>query len=57
MIVLFVAGAMSLLWMGALAVVIFVEKVEARRMLASRAIGVLLVALGAFVAVRTYLGA
>ncbi|HEV8594735.1 MAG TPA: DUF2182 domain-containing protein [Thermoplasmata archaeon] len=57
MIVLFVAGAMSLLWMGALAVVIFVEKVEARRMLASRVIGVLLVALGAFVAVRTYLGA
>lgn len=55
MLVLFVAGAMSLVWMGGLALVILVEKVGTRQLLVSRAIGVLLVALGALVAARTAL--
>jgi predicted metal-binding membrane protein len=50
MVVLFVAGAMSLVWMGGLSVAIFVEKVGIRRVLVSRAIGVVLVALGVVLA-------
>lgn len=55
MLVLFIAGSMSLVWMGGLALMILVEKVGTRQMLVSRAIGVLLVALGAVVAIRTTL--
>ncbi len=46
MLVLFVAGAMSLAWMGAISLVIFAEKVGWRPVFVSRAIGVLLVAAG-----------
>ena len=57
MIVLFVSGSMSLLWMGALSVVIFVEKLGVRTVLISRAIGVLLVVLGGLVATAGILSA
>jgi len=53
MLVLFVAGAMSLVWMGVLSVVIFAEKLGPKQILLSRVIGVLLVILGVLVAVRT----
>ena len=46
MLVLFVSGSMSLLWMGGLSVVIFAEKLGVRQDLFARAIGVVLVALG-----------
>ncbi len=46
MLVLFVAGSMSLLWMGGLSLAIFGEKLGVRTLLFSRAIGVLLVILG-----------
>src|SRR3989475_2347137 len=46
MLVLFISGSMSLVWMGALSVVIFTEKLGVRQDLFSRAIGVVLVALG-----------
>lgn len=49
MIVLFVAGATSLVWMGGLSIAIFAEKLGVRPLLFSRAIGVLLVALGGLV--------
>src|SRR6266705_1049232 len=52
MIVLFVAGSMSLVWMGGLSIVIFVEKVGVRPVLFSRAIGLGLVVLGALVGIR-----
>ncbi len=55
MLVLFIVGSMSLVWMGGLALVILVEKVGTVQMLVSRAIGVLLVALGAVVAIRAAL--
>ncbi len=55
MLVLFVAGSMSLLWMGALSVVIFVEKLGPKQLVVSRAIGVLLVILGGLVAVGPFL--
>lgn len=48
MTVVFVAGAMSLVWMGAISLVIFVEMVGWRPRLVTRAIGVLLVVAGAF---------
>src|SRR5437870_8318301 len=54
MLVLFVSGSMSLLWMGGLSVVIFAEKLGVRQDLFARAIGFVLVALcglGVFVAV------
>jgi predicted metal-binding membrane protein len=54
MLVLFVAGSMSLVWMGGLSVAIFVEKVGIRPRLVSRAIGVALVALGAVLAYATF---
>jgi predicted metal-binding membrane protein len=50
MLVLFISGAMSLVWMGGLSVVIFAEKLGVHTPLLSRAIGVLLVALGALTA-------
>jgi predicted metal-binding membrane protein len=53
MLVLFVAGSMSLVWMGGLSIAIFVEKVGLRPRLVSRAIGVVLVALGAALAYAT----
>lgn len=52
MLVLFVAGAMSLVWMGAISVAIFVEKIGWRPVLVSRAIGVLLVVVGALFVAR-----
>jgi len=51
MIVLFVVGAMSLVWMGIVAVFIFMEKVGSGRFPVARAIGVLLLILGGIVAV------
>jgi len=50
MVVLFVAGATSLAWMGLASIAIFVEKLGVRPLLVSRAIGVLLVALGVIAA-------
>ena len=50
MLVLFISGSMSLLWMGGLSVVIFAEKLGVRTLLFVRVIGVLLVALGALAA-------
>jgi predicted metal-binding membrane protein len=50
MLVLFVSGSMSLLWMGGISVVIFAEKLGVRTLLFSRVIGVLLVALGVLAA-------
>jgi len=55
MLVLFVSGSMSLLWMGGLSVVIFAEKLGVRPLLLPRVIGGLLVALGALAAVGTFL--
>ena len=52
MLVLFVAGSMSLLWMGALSVVIFAEKVGVRPLFFSRAIGLGLVVLGGLVGIQ-----
>jgi predicted metal-binding membrane protein len=54
MLVLFVAGSMSLVWMGGLSVAIFVEKAGLRPRLVSRAIGVALVGLGAVLAYGTF---
>jgi predicted metal-binding membrane protein len=50
MLVLFFAGAMSLLWMGVLSVAIFAEKAGPRSPLVPRAIGVILVVLGGIAA-------
>ncbi|TLZ94158.1 MAG: DUF2182 domain-containing protein [Methanobacteriota archaeon] len=54
MLVLFISGSMSLLWMGGISVAIFAEKLGVRTVLFSRAIGVILVSLGAVVAVRFF---
>ena len=54
MLVLFVSGSMSLLWMGGLSVVIFAEKLGVRTGLFSRVIGVLLVAFGALAGVGAF---
>lgn len=56
MVVLYVVGAMSLPWMGILSVAIFAEKVGSERFPVSRAIGVLLLVFGGFLAVRAVLG-
>lgn len=56
MIVLFVAGAMSLAWMGGLSVAIFAEKVGWRADLIRRGIGVVLVVLGAALLLPMVLG-
>lgn len=55
MVALFVTGAMSLLWMGAVSVMIFVEKVGIGKSFAPRGIGILLVGLGAALAVQAFL--
>ena len=57
MLVLFVAGAMSLLWMGIVAILIFVEKVGFRAFPASRAVAVVLLAFGGIVAAQALLAA
>ncbi len=49
MLVLFVSGSMSLLWMGGISVAIFAEKLGVRTRLLSRVIGVVLVAVGGIV--------
>lgn len=55
MLVIFISGSMSLAWMGGISVAVFVEKLGIRPLLFARVIGVLLVALGALVAVGTFL--
>src|SRR5437870_5088065 len=55
MLVLFVSGSMSLLWLGGLSVVIFAEKLGVRTIVFSRVIGVLLVALGALAGFGAFL--
>jgi predicted metal-binding membrane protein len=50
MLVLFVAGTMSLVWMGGIALAIFIEKTGWKPEVASRGIGVVLVVLGLVVA-------
>jgi len=55
MLVLFISGSMSLVWMGGISVVIFAEKLGVRTLLFSRLIGVLLVALGALAAVGGFI--
>ncbi|HYV08120.1 MAG TPA: DUF2182 domain-containing protein [Thermoplasmata archaeon] len=52
MLVLFVAGSMSLAWMGGLSIVIFAEKLGVRPLLVSRAIGLGLVLLGGLVGIQ-----
>jgi len=54
MLVLFISGSMSLLWMGGISVAIFAEKLGVRTVLFSRAIGVILLGLGAVAAVRIF---
>ena len=56
MIVLCVAGSMSLLWMGLLSGVIFVEKVATRQRVVARAVAALLLILGAIAIFQVYLG-
>lgn len=57
MLVLFVSGSMSLVWMGALSVGIFAEKVSRRQALVARAIAVLLLVLGGILVARAVLAA
>lgn len=57
MLVLFVAGAMSLAWMGAISIAIFIEKMGWRPVLVSRAIGAVLVVAGAAFAAQAVLWA
>lgn len=52
MLVLFVSGAMSLVWMAVISVAIFVEKIGWRPVLVSRTIGALLVVAGALLVVQ-----
>src|SRR5206468_3048488 len=54
LLVLFISGSMSLLWMGGISVAIFAEKLGVRTVLFSRAIGVILLGLGAVAAVRIF---
>ncbi|HLB67939.1 MAG TPA: DUF2182 domain-containing protein [Thermoplasmata archaeon] len=57
MLVLFVAGSMSLFWMGAVSVAIFAEKVSpTTTTLASRAIGAVLFVFGALLAAMSVVG-
>ena len=55
MLVLFISGSTSLLWMGGISVVIFAEKLGDRTLLLSRAIGALLVAFGTLAGVRVFI--
>ena len=50
MLVLFISGSMSLLWMGGISIAIFAEKLGVQTLAFSRVIGVILLALGALVA-------
>ncbi len=52
MLVLFVTGSMSLLWMGGLSVAIFAEKAGPRTPMIPRAIGAILIVLGVILAVQ-----
>ena len=54
MLVLFIAGSMSLLWMGALSLAILAEKVGSRSALPSRGISVVLLVAGAILAVQAF---
>jgi predicted metal-binding membrane protein len=56
MLVLFVTGSMSLVWMGGLSLAIFAEKAGPRTVAIPRAIGAIMVVLGAALAVRALLG-
>jgi predicted metal-binding membrane protein len=56
MLVLFVAGASSLLWMAGISVLIFVEKAGVRPDVTSRGIGALLVGLGVLFGAQVALG-
>jgi predicted metal-binding membrane protein len=56
MLVLFVAGAMNLVWMGVVSIMIFAEKVSPPRYPVSRALGAILLILGAIVAAGAFLG-
>ena len=51
MLVLFISGSMSLFWMGGISIAIFAERLGVRTVLFSRVIGVILVGLGALVAI------
>ena len=55
MIVLFVAGSMSLVWMGGLSIAILAEKLGVRTAFFSRMIGLVLLGLGALVALGAVL--
>ena len=55
MIVLFVAGSMSLVWMGGLSIAILAEKLGVRTAFLSRMIGLVLLGLGALVALGAIL--
>jgi len=55
MIVLFVAGSMSLVWMGGLSIAILAEKLGVRTAFLSRMIGLVLLGLGALVALGAVL--
>ena len=55
MIVLFVAGSMSLVWMGGLSIAILTEKLGVRTAFFSRMIGLVLLGLGALVALGAVL--
>jgi predicted metal-binding membrane protein len=52
MLVLFVVGAMSLPWMGAISIAIFAEKVGKKPLLVARGIGVLFLVVGGLFALR-----
>ena len=54
MLVLFVSGAMSLVWMAGISVAIFVEKVGWRPTLTPRVIGAILVVAGALVLAQAF---
>jgi len=57
MLVLFVTGAMSLVWMGLVSILIFVEKVGTRRFPVSKAIGGILLVFGGLLAAQAFLAA
>src|SRR3989440_1370729 len=54
MLVLFISGSMSLLWMGGISIAIFAEKLGVRTVLFSRVIGGVPVGLGALVAIGAF---
>jgi len=54
MIVFFVVGSMSLLWMGVVSILIFVEKVGVKQRVFSIAVGAALLLLGGVVAAQYF---